>query len=241
MGWVKVGRRKGNKKLAKEKTKRNPIGKKPKGISWQKWMVSNIPRIGRAIGNLKGLINSEEHYIDITADPVPSNAGEVQLISGIAIGDDASNRTGQQVLWNDLTMRLFITANATTGNYNTQPVRLILFMDHDNQGALPAVTDILQTSSAISFLNRANGKRFTVLHDRTYYVDNGNSGGTGYGDLITDKYYTKQIASIHGRFNGATSAVGDVRDNSMYILAIGFEGTYYPYINAKIRIGYHDN
>jgi len=82
-------------------------------------------------------------------------------------GDQIYNRTGDQVALHKLVVDW--NAKNTDASYIATTVRTIIFVDHMNLGATPAVTDVLDTASYLSGYNNVNvqKKRFTILFDST--------------------------------------------------------------------------
>lgn len=96
-----------------------------------------------------------------------STSGVVNPItSALAQGDDITGRTGDLIRMGKLKLRLELQSNSGTVGL-AYAVRFIVFQDTLCNGAVPAVTDLLDSANVLSgynVVNRQSG-RFKVLHD----------------------------------------------------------------------------
>lgn len=98
-------------------------------------------------------------------------AGVIIPISGnVFQGDDIGQRSGDVITPKMLTFRLL--AQASTATFTSFSVRCIIFQDTINNGALPAVTDVLNTASPTSVYNSVNAQqnRFKICYDKVFAV-----------------------------------------------------------------------
>jgi hypothetical protein len=95
---------------------------------------------------------------------VPANGTVVAMTQGIILGDADNTRDGGQINFDrlDINLRLFINSLSTVDF-----VRLLIVQDHQNNGALPLVTDIITSTdpNATYTRNVRVVNRYTVLHD----------------------------------------------------------------------------
>lgn len=179
---------------------------------------------------VKGLINVEKHYTDTSISLSTTTAGALTLLTGIAQGDDVSNRQGNSVLAKTLYGRLLIYRDATNA-IPTNYVRVMLIKDLQNQGTNPTVTDILQSASTTSPLNVDHTSRYVILMDKNYLMsENGKQG-------VALKFYKK--LNCHLKFTGANST--DIYTNAVYLLLIGDQSANSPDVSGDIRLGFYDN
>lgn len=85
-----------------------------------------------------------------------------QLLNGVAQGTNVTNRVGRKICVTSVQYRT--NHNPFTVAVGTQCRTLIVY-DKQANGALPAVTDILQLDLSNSPLNLANSERFHVICD----------------------------------------------------------------------------
>jgi len=113
---------------------------------------------------------------DTLADPglvaFPGPAGLTPgCLNQISCGTDYTQRVGRKILMKSLLMR-FVAAIDPTANLNSGNVyRIIIYVDLQNNGAAPALADLLQiggaTFSYLSPINLANRDRIKILYDQT--------------------------------------------------------------------------
>lgn len=182
---------------------------------------------------LKGLVNSEKKYHDVTQTPETiSYNGDVTLLSGMAAGDDVGNRQGNSVLARSLYFRADITGNTQ----NTSNVtRCIIFIDKMNQGTAPTASDILSVvgaSNAVnSPLNVDHITRYSILLDKAWTTSvNG-----------TQRHTFKKYINLYKHLKYTGTAATDVYQNAIYVLWITDVVSNDPQVTWYSRLGYMDN
>nr|UOF78571.1 capsid protein [Cressdnaviricota sp.] len=180
---------------------------------------------------LKGLINTESKYGDSGIQTLtPTNAGGVSYLSGLAQGLTNITRVGNSILAKSILLNIQCVINASATN---TVVRLVLFVDHDNQGATPAVTDLIQSADARAFINRVNGKRFSVLKDWQYVLN------TSTGAQQNDKVFLR--LAHHIKYSGTDAAIGSQLQGAMFLMVISDQATNTPTVIYNSRLRYIDN
>lgn len=189
----------------------------------------------KGVGFLKSVLNPERKFVDVDGGGgsfAVSNTGFITYLSGIAQGDGVNNRDGNSVKTSDMLFRFAFTLDPAA----TTPcrIRMILFIDTDNLGTAPAVTDVLQTVSALSALERTtqSGGRFRILADRIMSL-------TLIKSSITGKIYKK--LGHHLKYGGTTSAGADAREGAVFALFISDQAANDPSVSYNSRIKYYDN
>lgn len=190
------------------------------------------------------LAHKEMYFFDTVNTPssVVSNAGLVTCLTNVAQGDDINNRTGNAITARSLNLRILASGNAqNTINY----MRVIVFMDKDNQGSNPAPGDVLQTVgsqvSIISPLKIANLGRFQILYDRVctfdhqvdYTVGTANNDPVGACNL---KLYKRMRTPL--RFTGSSGT--NIFHNAIFLLVLSDVASNDPVYTFYSRIGYND-
>jgi len=102
--------------------------------------------------------------------------GQISVVNAIQLGTDIGQRIGRKVMIKSVYVRGFVgveQAIGTNDNVQTPPqlCRMIILVDQQPNGAVPAATDILVSAHACSQLNLANRDRFKILADKTYDLD----------------------------------------------------------------------
>lgn len=189
----------------------------------------------RGVNFLRSVLNPERKFVDVDGGGgafAVSNTGFVTYLSGIAQGDGVNSRDGNSVKTSDMLFRFAFTLDPAA----TVPcrVRMILFIDTDNLGTVPAVNDVLQTVSALSALERTtqSGGRFKILADRIMSL-------TLIKSSITGKIYKK--LGHHLKYGGTTSAGADAREGAVFVLFISDQAANDPSVSYNSRIKYYDN
>lgn len=189
-----------------------------------------LPYLASSVRFLKSVVNAEKKYCDTSVVTVtPNTTGQLVFLNPIATGTDQVTRNGMSVKATSLFVQGSVVKNASA---TSSIVRLLLVMDHDNQGTAPNVTDILDSANVNSQLNQYNGKRFQILRDKKLVLDT---------DEVTKifKYYMK--LGMHLKYGGTTSGSGSARDNALYMLLISNEPTNTPSLTYSSRLRFIDN
>ena len=105
---------------------------------------------------------------DNTAVPQAGDIGPSLCLVTQGTGD--SERLGRKIFPQSIGLKGSLTFAPAAGTVYGDNVRVILYIDHQSNGALPAVTDILQAANYNQWRNLDNSARFTILHDKVYNV-----------------------------------------------------------------------
>jgi len=170
--------------------------------------------------NRRGL-NRETGYVDLASAQYQGNTtGSIVLAATIPQGAAVQERVGKKILLKSMQVRGYVTADGTT---TTTMGAWILVYDKRPTGALPTITDILDTINVNSFLNDANSGRFKILARRSYQV-NGNSSSAGQqteGTLQVIDEYVK-LKGLQTVFKAAgTGQMGDIEEGALYLVVVG--------------------
>lgn len=166
-------------------TNKNYYGSKRRGKTLPK--TKNVQLIQKVVKTelaRKEEREVERKYLDNGANISVSTSGDIQFLSGAALGNAFNNHIGVQAKATSLQMRYQISVQDA---FNM--VRVIIFRFFD--GTTPVPSDILNqlTSSAtlhpLSLLNMDNRKTFQVLFDNTYVVDTDDP-------VVVDKFYIEK-------------------------------------------------
>lgn len=211
-------------------------GKNPKSAALQ--MVEKgvsiapvVAQLARSVDHIYKMINVEDKYMDTSITIAPDNTGIVTLLSGIAQGLTDVTRIGNKLRVKDIYARLSTTINALSG---ATFVRVILFSDKECASATPAVTDVLQSASHLSPINRDNSDRFVIIKDTTV------SMAVGTESRLKEWKWFKTLP-IHIWYDGTGATVADCRENTLFMLTISNEPTNAPSFAAQVRVKFYDN
>jgi len=107
---------------------------------------------------------------------LPSAASNIILLNGIQAGTGFFNRVGSRIEMKNLHIRGTIQNSATA--VAAQQLRILVIYDRQPTGALPVISDILQTrdqagaatTSGLSEINLDNRDRFVILRDYNVFA-----------------------------------------------------------------------
>lgn len=215
-----------SKKYSRKRRRTMPWYNRPINYS-----VSDIATAAyNGVKYLKGMINSEKHYFDVTGSGNVDTTGSVNLLTGVAQGDDVNNRNGNSILGKTIFLRVLLTRVAA----NTNPVnfcRILVVKDMENTGTDPAISDILASATTISPLNVDHTSRYQVLADRVVPLSaNGREGSQ-------HKFYIR--VNDHVKYTGSGGAA--IYKNQIYMMLIGDQATNAPSWSSYSRFGFYDN
>jgi len=141
--------------------------------------------------------------------------GTITLLNGIAEGDDFTNRNGRSVRLLSLQLRGFATATIATGL--AQLGRVILFWDNATIGVIPAISDVLSTTtSSYSPYNMVNVNRFTILYDHQFALDS-NSTTFSRAEEISANIKLNAVT----RFINTGGTITGIQSGGLFMITLG--------------------
>lgn len=169
--------------------------------------VANVVKsiIGRSIEHKRANLN-----ISSTA----SSAGSILCLTQfITEGDGISQRTGRVINMENMCLRYSRTVNTLTNN--TSNLRTIVFLDTQNQGVFPAVTDVLSAATPVSGFEVLNAQqnRFKILYDHMESLCANSST-----NRKSDTWTFRNKFQIH--YGGSADAAASNRKNTVFFLVI---------------------
>jgi hypothetical protein len=163
------------------------------------------------------LDSNQEHKTATFATPSGANwslPGSVTEVTRTIIqGDQIYQRSGDQITVKKLKIRML---TSSTGAGNATNYRVILFADMTNNGAVPAVTDVLDVADLRAAYQNFNfqRRRFKILHDKMYT--------NVFGTMTQAREIVLQYPKLHHKvyYNGSAAAVTDNGKGALFILVI---------------------
>lgn len=213
--------------------RRRVYKKKAQGMTLQQG-VNTALRVGRLA---LSMLNTEEKRKDY----IPSifnitNTGIIFEHSSLLQGTSSTTRVGQEIRMKDFFMRYSLSLNAAATSNN---VRVIVFLDRQPNGAIPLVTDILQTATYYSPMNALKAKRFKILCDDMYSLSANfpNKFKKCYLDL------QKKLKGVDQRteYKSNLGTPADFSTNIICTLFISNASANYPTGEFYARLKYIDN
>jgi hypothetical protein len=151
----------------------------------------------------------------------PTTAGVVSATAlSITQGTGDANRIGNVIHLKRYRARGYITGSTAA----TGALRLLFVRDKQPNGALPAVTDVLQSASWYSLPNASTvvgygGARFVILSDRVF---NEFQQFTGTSCLLPWSLDVKTDFNV--TYSGNAGTIADIQTNNLFYLAIATDG-----------------
>lgn len=176
---------------------------------------------------LSSLAETKYHEV-VPAVAALTNAGLMTPLVALGSGSADNEREGNMIQLSNIELRGFIQKNPA-GN---SVCRFIIFYDSLNTGTAPLKGDLLEYGTVQSTYNveAINSKRFTIVSDRTYFLDS-ESNGEYQTVSVSRKYKMKKI-----RYSGPLAA--DHGKNSLWLFMFTNGNGGFPNIN--LRMSYKD-
>lgn len=165
---------------------------------------------------------NERKVIDVDpANYAFDTTGSVTLLNGVATGTDFTDRIGRKIVLKSLYLRGII--KPVDNNVGNTLCRMLVVYDMQSNGAAPAITDVLKSSSPAAQLNMNNRDRFRVLIDKQFALgavsDAAGASLAGSPTVHSLKKYKK--CNLEVLFNGTTNAIGSIATGSLYMITVG--------------------
>lgn len=206
--------------------------KRVSSASWYNKKYSTVDIAQKAYSMakyLKSLINVEKQKIDFNLGA--SAIGTTPVIAhmtAIPVGDAEGSRTGNSVLLKYLYMKMTVRLDITSA-YNR--LRVVVVRDKqqiaDNP---PTYTDVYETTSTTSLLNKNTVGRFDILFDRNFDIDANNP------QILLDQYVS---LNSHARYNGTASS--DIQKGGIWLMLVSDAASAQPTLSYNNRVMYIDN
>ncbi|AIF34805.1 capsid protein [Sewage-associated circular DNA virus-14] len=159
-----------------------------------------------------------------------NTTGSITLLAVPITGADYNARIGRKVTLKSCFIRGYLRIEpgaATVGVAQAQQCRFMLVLDLQPNGAVFAITDLLNTADPTSQLNLNNRDRFRVLQDQEIafdhfnYVTTATQTSEAFGRTIQSfkKYKRLNCEMIFNAVNGGT--IADIASGALYMVWIG--------------------
>ncbi len=185
------------------------------------------------------------HDIDVVDVTIAAdgNIAEDSILT-IAQGDTSTTRTGRQIFVKSVLWRyeLLLPSSTATGA-TSDTVRVVMYLDHQANGASAAVTDIMSTNDFQSFKNLHVGTRFSILHDKTYSLNTGGFAGNGTAQDSAEvrrngrmfKEFKRHVPIL---YNSTAGIISEMEQKNIGILLFSRAGLVG--FDSKVRVRFHD-
>ncbi len=160
----------------------------------------------------------------------------------IGQGDGESQRVGRKVVVSSIAINgNWALADTTSANSGTAIVRMIIYIDHQCNGAAAGVLDILNTNNYQAHDELRLEDRFTILVDDTLGLNKSVAAGNGTAnDLFgySEPYIMQLDVHIPISFSGDTGALTEITGNNIGVLTIANRIEGAPRFESKVRLRY---
>ncbi len=200
------------------------------------------PIISPAVGRGRELKFRDNTW---SATPVTGTAA-FHHFSDMPEGSGPDRRVGRKAMVTSISARYHIDVESIEDSgffQNQDMIRVLIFVDHQANGAFPGILDILTTAEVNAHRNLTNVGRFTVLMDRVHPAINGSNAGDGtknqYGLAVRHYTFFKKL-KVPLLFDGTSGNIAGMASNAISGAVFSFAGSEVHY-HAVIRLRYTDS
>jgi len=161
---------------------------------------------------------TEAHYKTTASATYPFNVtGDIELLNNVQAGSLLVNRTGSRIMMSQLQIRGVVKSNINT---TVASCALYIVYDRQPQGALPAITDILDSVSSNSFQRLENRDRFSILLRRRWSFEGSTAAPTSDTIRTVDSvlYLNRPTTFTAG---AGSDIIQDIRSGALYAVFVG--------------------
>lgn len=179
----------------------------------------------------------EWKYTDLGVNVQVDTATAVYLLNGLQPGTGASQRIGMKVSIRSVEIQMTDEATAGTGVDQVHAWGIVL--DHQANGAAPALTDFITGGTPWGLRNLTNRKRFKMLLRKRTCINATGEAGTKRDHKIYMKFRRPIIVEFNA---GVAGTIADIVTNSMFLWVSGSAaaGATAGRLIGNIRIRYQD-
>jgi len=180
------------------------------------------------------------NYVDVgNAVYALDQTGSITLLNTVPRGAAQTERVGKRYTLKSLQHRGFMSSNSTA---TINDVVVMIVYDKRPTGSLPAITDILNASSATQQNKDDNvPDRFMILKRiHTTLIGNSTTPATGKEAVDSDFYMPMRLPVVCK--NVGTGAIGDIEQGALYLVTVGYNvaGTTAASLTGTFRVRFED-
>lgn len=181
--------------------------------------------------------SGEFKSVDVSANLAADTTSAVQLLNGIARGDEINERTGREVMMRSIQLNVLFKSTIATGVDQQQ--RLLIVYDRQTNATACTMAQVVSAVSLLSPRNLENRRRFKILFDELVVIS--QTVAAEEGNQKIKRFYRRLRHPV--TFNsGDAGTVADITTGSLYAIAYGSEaaGVTAGTITINSRIRYQD-
>jgi len=196
----------------------------------------NVSKIAKDLSMLKMLVNAETKFSLSNQSTTFGTGRQMFVLSGLAQGDDYTNRNGNSIRSNHLSCAITLKIHSSATN---TVCRVIICLDNERDGSnnVPTSASILETSteplSPHNIIQQQINPRFTILHDSITVL-------TQVARTMELLSYDRALTS-HITFVGTGSSSANLGEGAITAFFISSEGTNLPTVNFYSSYKFYDN
>lgn len=166
----------------------------------------------------------------------PSAAGVFNLLNGVALGTDYTNRIGRRITMDSLRFYLSCEPNTAGTSPTGDLLRIIIFLDKQANGSTPTTTQLLDAADYTEAYNENNQDRFCIYLDKTVNLEACEyTGGTLTAGDPKFHSFTEEIElDEKATYSGTGSTAADIATGSLWFFCISAYASWKATFNSKV-------
>jgi len=172
-----------------------------------------------------------------------STTATVTLLNPVAQGASVSQRIGKKINLVSLQIRGLIGAPSSATSHLFSECTMLIVYDRKPTGALPAITDILDSASPHSMNKDDNAARFRIVR-RSDVIVVGNAANNIEMGVATNVDAFIKLKGLHTVYkSAATGTIGDIETGALYLVTVGTASpgaTLQATLECSFRLRYVD-
>lgn len=170
-------------------------------------------------------------------------APTVQLINGVARGDDINERIGRQITMKSVQVSAVLVPNTTQASQVPSCVRMMIVFDRQANAAAPTLASLVVThnvaDAVIGLRNLEYRERFQVIKDDIISLPGSSSTAYQDGPRTWKVYLPVNLVTTFN--NGDAGSIADIATGSLYLMMYSNVAAGQPYCAWSSRVRYADN
>lgn len=203
-------------------------------------LVKAVNNVKKSVRKVQNSAELKMHDIEVTG--TASSGSSFQLLTGIAEGDTAYTRTGDEIVATSLRGVLKLV---TDTNRSHITCRVLIVRDLLSQGVAPFVTDVLNNDNITSLImapyRRSSRKRYKILYDRLMTFNTAAFEATN--TYVPVERVKKIRIKMHSKiiYKGTGITIADAETNSIYVTVISDYSSDFPNYIFGSRLYFKDS
>lgn len=216
------------------------------------YLSSKRPYVSRAARYSAGpTSDTEVKFFDtlLAAAAIDSTAENLSNIALVPQNATESGRIGRKIVVKGINIKGFLTWGVNQANsvFVEQYVRLVLVWDKQANGASATYTDVYDAATVTSLRNLENGPRFKILKDWVFVPTQPLQSTTDNWATVANSVantpcmpfdYNINNLNIPMEFSSTTGAIGEIKTNNFFLLAMSNAGDDVNKVTATCRLRY---